>query len=107
MPNRHGKETDMKISIEGYEVIMDSGRVYSAADLLTPKSSNGQRKSYDTIAVYYHGTVDINEDITECDFEMVDWVFGADSMKADDIWSFLMETAIEDDKRREEEENRK
>lgn len=97
----------MKIRVNDYEVIMDSGRVYSAADLLTPKSSNGQRKSYDTIAVYYHGTVDINEDITECDFEMVDYTFGADTMSLNDIWSFLMETAIEDDKRREEEENAK
>lgn len=96
----------MKIRINDYEIIMDSGRVYTAADLSTPKATDGQRKSFDTIAVFYNGTVDENEDITECDFEMVEWTFGAGSMKPDDIWSFLMQTAIDDDKRREEKEKR-
>ena len=107
MPNRHGKETDMKLRINDYEVTMDSGRVYSAAELFTPNPLIGKRKEFDTLAVFYNGIVDEDDDPIECTFEMVDWEFGVSDMTADDIWTFLIETAEVDDKWREEEENRK
>ena len=97
----------MKIRINDYEITLNSGRVYSAAELLTPSPLNGQRKTFDIIGVFYNGIVDEDDDTIECAFEMVDWEFGVSDMTADDIWSFLIETAEEDDKRREEEENRK
>lgn len=91
----------MKIRLSDYEITMNSGRTYAAAKLLTPKNPNGDCKTFDTLAVFYVGTVDAYDDLIEAGFDMVDYEWGGDDMTADEIWSFLVTTAEEDDKRRD------
>lgn len=93
----------MKIKISDYEVTMNSGRIYTAAELLTPKDPSGQRNIFDTIVIFYNGTMVGDDDIGGPSFEMVDWMWGASGLTVDEIWGFLIETAEADDKRREQE----
>lgn len=93
----------MFIDEEEFAVHMVSGRAYYAIEMLSPvRGKSGQRNEFDILAV----VVDTDPD-GFCNYQLVDYVYGIDGMSGVEIWAELIETALKDDKRREEEENRK